>query len=164
MVKLKLRGMKLLRLLHILTASIWFGGVVCMGGLAFICFFQFNETEFLTFAPWIPGLYQSVILPFALLTIVQGLTYGIFTNWGFIKHKWILWKWILLICVALCTGLGAIGQMFSVIEKVESSGFTGGFTDGGLVLLFISLQILFMVIMIILSVFKPMKRKNRDVV
>ena len=135
---------------------------MCIGCLVFMCFFHFNEAEFLAFAPWIPGLYQMAVLPFALLTLAQGFIYGIFTNWGFLKHKWILGKWILVLLVILCTGLGAIGQMLSAIEKVESTGFTGGFADGGLVLLFISVQISCMVIMIMLSVLKPMKRKDRD--
>jgi hypothetical protein len=161
MVKLKQKGMKWLRLLHIITASIWFGGVVCIGVLAYICFFQLTESEFLTVVPWVPGLYQKLVLPFAVLTLLEGLIYGLFTNWGFAKHKWILCKWVLAILVALCTGLGGIGQIFSVINKVETTGFSGGFADGGLALLFIHLQIIFMVVMIALSVFKPMKRKQK---
>jgi hypothetical protein len=159
MVKLKQKGMKWLRLCHIITASIWFGGVVCISVLAYICFFELNAREFLTVVPWIPGLYQKVVLPFAVITLIQGLIYGIFTNWGFFKHKWILCKWILAILVAICTGTGGIAQTFMVIDKVKTSGFSGGFADGGMVLLFISLQIILMVIMIALSVFKPMKKK-----
>ncbi len=45
--------------------------------------------------------------------------------------------------------------MFAILAKVESAHFIGGWADGGLVLLFISLQILFMLIMIVLSVLKP---------
>jgi len=160
MIRLKQKGMKWLRLFHMLTASIWFGGVVCIAGLTYISFFKLTEAEFLTVAPWIPGLYQRIVLPFALLTLVQGFLYGLFTNWGFAKHKWILCKWILAALTALCTGLGGIRQIFAVISKVELQGFSGGFADGGLAIAFISLQILFLAVMIVLSVFKPQKRKD----
>lgn len=99
-------------------------------------------------------------MPSAIFTIIQGIIYGFFTGWGFFKYKWVLFKWILALLITLCTGLGGIGQMFSVIAKAEAAYFVGGFADGGLVLLFISLQILFMFIMIVLSVFKPKTFKS----
>ncbi len=160
--KFNKRGIECLRLLHILSASIWLGAVVCIGSLAYICFFTLNEAEFLTIAPLVPGLYQKVVFPVALFTIVQGIIYGLFTNWGFFRHKWVLCKWILALLAILCTGLGGIANMFSVLDKVGKSGFAGGFADGGLVLLFIALQIIFMIIMVILSVFKPKPQITRD--
>jgi len=155
--------MQWLRVLHILSVSIWFGSVVCIGGLAALCFFRLSENEFLTIAPYIPELYQGVVLPFAVCTIIQGIVYGIFSNWGFYRHRWVLYKWVLALLTVLCTGVGGIGQLFSVLEKVKASGFTGGLTDGGPVLLFISLQVLFMLVMIVLSVFKPGKRDKKQV-
>ena len=153
--KLKKTGMRWLRVIHILSVSIWFGSVVCIGGLALICFFQLSEIGFLTVAPLVPELYQKVVMPIAIFTLIQGIIYGIFTNWGFIKYKWVLYKWGLVLLTALCTGLGGISQMFLVLDKVETTGFVGGFADGKYVLTFIFLQIIFMIIMIILSVFKP---------
>ncbi|MEN6463380.1 MAG: hypothetical protein ABFC94_18675 [Syntrophomonas sp.] len=156
--KLKRNGMQWLRVLHILSASTWLGVVVGIGSLAYVCFFQLSEADFLTIAPLVPELYRKVVLPAAVVTIVQGIIYGIFTSWGFVKYKWVLFKWILAFLVAFCTGWGGIGNMFYVLDKVEKSGLAGGFTDGGVVLLFIFLQIIIMFIMIILSVFKPVKR------
>jgi uncharacterized membrane protein len=148
-------GMQWMRVLHAFSVSIWFGSVVCIFGLAVICFFHLNENVFLTIAPLVPKLYQKIVMPAAIFTIIQGIIYGFFTGWGFFKNKWILFKWISVLLIIMCTGLGSIGQMFSVLASVEAAHFSGGFADGGLVLLFISLQILFMLIMIILSVFKP---------
>lgn len=140
---------------HLLTISIWFGSVVCIYVLAIICFFHLNEAEFLTAAPLIPELYRRMVLPAALLTIIQGILYGVCTNWGFFKHKWVAVKWGLVVLTGLCTGLGGIGQMFSVLAKVGKAGYAAGWADGWLVLLYMSLQLLFMLIMILLSVFKP---------
>ena len=153
-------GLKWLRILHIVSAGIWFGATVCIGVLAFICFFNLSETSFLITAPLIPMLYQKTILPIAIFILIQGLVYGFFTNWGFVKHGWVLLKWILTLLLIPCIGVGTIGQMFSIIEKVNTSGFTGGFSDGGPVILFISLQILIMLMMIGISVLKPKKKEH----
>ncbi|MGI6227353.1 MAG: hypothetical protein ACOYJ1_13975 [Peptococcales bacterium] len=154
--------MKWLRTLHIISASIWFGGTVCIGVLTFICFFNLNETNFLIVAPLVPMLYQKAIMPMAIFTVIQGLIYGFFTNWGFIKHGWVLLKWIFTILLIPCVGFGTIGQLFSVMDKVNTSGFNGGFTDGGSILLFIALQILILLIMIGISVFKPKKKSQTN--
>ncbi len=118
-------------------------------------FFPVKRKGFLIIAPLVPQLYKTIVMPVALFTIIQGIIYGLFSNWGFFKYKWLLFKWIFVLLIALCTGLGGIGQMFAVLAKVETSHFVGGLADGGLVLLFISLQVLFMLIMIVLSVIKP---------
>ncbi len=149
------KALKWLKLFHILTSSIWFGGVVCIGVLAQICFFAVDESAFLTIAPLLPSLYAKVIMPAALVTIAQGLVYGAFTGWGFFKHKWIVLKWISVITVMLCTGIGAISELYSVIEKVRQAGFSGGFADGGVALSLIAVQIVIMAFMVGISVLKP---------
>ena len=150
--------LKWLRTLHIISAGLWFGATVCIGVLASIVFLNQSEAEFLIIAPLVPELYRKIILPAALFTILQGLVYGFYSEWGFLRHRWVTLKWILIILLIPCIGAGAIGQMFSLINKVKTSGFYGGFYEGGPVLLFISLQILIMLIMIGISVFKPWKK------
>jgi len=68
--------MRWLRLIHILTSSIWFGGVACIGVLTWICFFGLNQQEFLTVAPISTSLFDKLILPVALITLAQGIIYG----------------------------------------------------------------------------------------
>ncbi len=157
--KLNKAGMQWMRVLHIFSVSIWFGSVVCIYGYTAICFFYLNENDFLIIATLVPQLYQKVVMPAAIFTIIQGIIYGFFSSWGFFKYKWVLLKWLFVLIIALLTFCG-IGQMFSVLAKVESTHFVGGLSDGGLVLLFISLQILLMLIMIVLSVFKPFKPRT----
>ena len=156
--------LKWLRTLHIISAGLWFGATVCIGILAAICFFNQSEAEVLIIAPLVPELYRKIILRAALFTILQGLVYGFFTEWGFLRHRWVTLTWVFTILLSPCIGAGAIGQMFSLIDKVKTSGFNGGFYEGGTVLLFISLQILIMVIMIGISVFKPWKKSIKSAV
>ena len=65
-----------LRVCHMLTAPLWFGGAV---------------------SALVTGdmvLYPKLILPAALLTVLAGLLYG-GTPWGFFRFKWITAKWVL---------------------------------------------------------------------
>lgn len=152
---MKGKSLKWLRTLHIISASIWLGATVCIGMLTVICFFSLSEAKFLTIAPFIPELYRATVLPIAIFTILQGIICGCFTKWGFFKYRWVLMKWILVLLLIPCIGLGAIGHLFSVIDKVSTAGFAGGWADGGMVLLFIALQVVIMLIMVGISVFKP---------
>ncbi len=156
------KHMQWLHVIHIISISIWLGSAACIFALALICFFQLNGAEFLTVAPLIPELYRRLVFPVAVFTLVEGVIYGAFTKWGFFRHRWITWKWGLVVLTALATGVGGIGQMFAVLQKVRMAGFAGGWDDGGRVLFFISLQIIFMITMVILSVFKVRKQPRRS--
>lgn len=160
--KLKKKGLKNLHLIHIISISIWFGSVVSISALSTLCFFGVDENTFFMLAPLIPWLYKTIVLPIALFTIIQGIIYGLFTNWGFFKHKWISYKWILLVLVALSTGMGTIGPIFALLEKARLNGLVGGFIDGGAILACIFLQLIFLLFMIILSVYKPKYKITKD--
>ncbi|MDD3654359.1 MAG: hypothetical protein PHO01_09275 [Desulfotomaculaceae bacterium] len=157
------KTMKWLRTLHIISAGIWFGATVCIDVLGAICFFNLSVTDFLRTVPLIPELYKIIILPIAIFTILQGLIYGFFTHWGFFKYRWVILKWIFTILLIPCIGVGTIGQIFSTIDKINTSGFNSGINDGRIVLVYISLQIIIMLTMITISVFKPGNKSHTSV-
>jgi hypothetical protein len=111
----------------------------------------------------IPGLYKMVVLPAALVCIAQGLVYGIFSNWGFIKFKWVLAKWILALFVVVFTGMGGIGQMFMILDRVQKDNIqTVTLQDGKLFFVFIAGQIALLCVMTILSILKPKNKTNKE--
>lgn len=61
-----------------------------------------------------------------------------------------------------CVGFGTTGQMFSVIDKVKTAGFNGGYSDGGIILSFRALQVLIMLVMIGISVYKPWQVRHQS--
>jgi len=79
-----------LRVCHILTASLWFGGVaaVLVGGGA--------------------ALYPRLIFPAALLTVTVGFLYSACTPWGFFRFRWVTAKWVLTLLALLLACLGAL--------------------------------------------------------
>jgi hypothetical protein len=153
------RGTKFMRTFHIITASIWQGSVVCLFALMCRCFFGMDAQTFLVVAPQVTSAFPLVVLPAALLTIGQGVIYGI-SGWGFARHRWVLLKWVAVFALIGLTGAGTITQMFAAIEVARSGGFIGGFADGIGPLSFTAAQVAIMVAATTLSVCKPALRKR----
>ena len=156
--KMKIRGMKWLHFLHILSASVWLGAVVCVGYLAIVCFSYESQSDFITFASLIVNIYSMVVKPICLFILLQGIFYGFFTNWGFIKHKWVLFKWILWpFLMALTSGFTVKG-LETIIDKVNKTGLI---PDGKNMILYILLQFCILIIKFFVSVFKPFEKKKQ---
>ena len=149
------KGMKLLKVLHIITASVWFGTVTCIFGIALKCFFGSSIEEFVLIAPMIPTLYQTIVMPFAILTLLQGLYYGFFTKWGLIKHRWVVMKWLCVPIIGALTGIGSIARMQAAITRAENGLFLGGITNNFVPLTCITLQLIVLTVMMIIAVYKP---------
>ncbi|MDR0434042.1 MAG: hypothetical protein LBH21_03125 [Gracilibacteraceae bacterium] len=160
MKKLAGKYMKLMRVIHVFCAQIWFGGVCCIFVYGLYCFGNNLEKDAaIKLIEIIPFLYQKLIMPFSVVCGIQGLIYGIFSSYGFIKHKWVLTKWILAVFVIICTGAGGIGQVIAVIEKINSGEIAVlTMSDGQMFFVFMIGQILLLSVMTILSVVRP-KRK-----
>jgi hypothetical protein len=110
----------------------------------------------------IPGLYKKVVLPAAMVCIIQGIIYGIFTKWGFIQFRWVLAKWIMVLLVVLSSGIGGIGQMSTILDNVQGNNIERiRLNDGKIILIMIGGQILILCIMTIISIIKP-KDKRRS--
>jgi hypothetical protein len=156
--------MKLMKIVHILAAQIWFGAVVCIFGFAFYCFNNTDINNFLILAPTIPRLYQMAVLPAALVCIVQGIIYGFFSKWGFVKYRWIIIKWLSLPFIVICTRIGGIGQIFTILENVQQSNAEiVTLSDGKVFFVFIILQIIILGIMTIVSIIKlKNNKKNKN--
>jgi hypothetical protein len=162
MVKLTEKPLKIMKMVHVICSQIWFGTVWCIFIYALYCFNNnFEKNTAIKFIEIIPFLYQRAIMPFALVCVIQGIIYGIFTQYGFIKYKWIIAKWVLTIFVIICTGIGGIGQIFSIIGKInygEINVLT--MNDGKLFFVFIIGQIIFLSTMTIISIIKPKNKKT----
>jgi hypothetical protein len=158
------RLLRIIKIIHIICSQIWFGTIWCIFIYALYCFNNNFEKEIaIKYIEIIPFLYQKIVLPFGLFCIIQGIFYGIFTQYGFIKYKWIIGKWILAISVILCTGIGGIGQIFNIIGKINSGEINILTMDNGKIFfIFIIGQILFLSIMTILSIIRPENKIHKE--
>lgn len=122
MYQLKAKGQKILKIFHLLGAACWLGGAICMillniagshaerGGMLY----GINYSSHL--------IDMWVVVAFGVyVCLVTGFLYGLFTPWGFTRHRWVAIKWLLtLICFA--SGWALLGrfenEMFAISEAL----------------------------------------------
>jgi hypothetical protein len=99
-----------------------------------------------------------------LVCIIQGIIYGIFSKWGFIKYRWLIIKWLSIPFIIICTGIGGIWQIFMILENVQSSNVEIiTLSDGQMFFVFMILQIIILGIMTTVSIIKlKNNKKNND--
>lgn len=97
--KLKTREMKVLKILHLLFVMIWIVGILSMWVLSFLSPKSGDELYMLLAS--ILWVDYTLTIPGAICTLLTGIIYGLFTNWGFFKYRWITVKWIVSILVVL---------------------------------------------------------------
>lgn len=99
MKKLEPKGVKVLKICHLLFVMMWVVGVIAMAVINLITAQSGDE---LYMSLFISRLIDDVlVIPGAILTVVTAIIYGLSTNWGFFKHRWITVKWIISVLIIL---------------------------------------------------------------
>lgn len=166
--KLSAKGQKILKAVHIITAVCWVGGALSLFALNhFTGDFAFGSQAYgLNYAKHVIDV-AIVIIPGAVGCFLTGLCYSLFTPWGFFRHGFVLAKWGLSLFLML-TGtfyLGPRERLLLELSKTQGTAELGaemgqyfiayheyinfGFVQSGL-----------LVFLIVLSVWKPKKRKG----
>ena len=168
MVKLKARGLKWLKGFHLITVSCWVGGAIA---LIMLYFLKNGVSD----GGVLYGINRSIhhvdmtviVIPGALGCLLTGLIYSLFSGWGFFKHTWMIFKWIVTVS-AILFGTFFLGPWET--NMMEISGEIGilSFSDQeylyneNMNLIFGSIQVLVLMITIFISIFKPWKSaKNK---
>lgn len=106
MYHLKSRGMKALKIVHLLGASCWLGGAVSMILLNLYSVGASREGMLLGINYSSHVLDMWVIITLGLGTcVLTGLLYGLVTPWGFFRQRWVAVKWLV---TSLCFASGWI--------------------------------------------------------
>ena len=156
------KGMKWLKFFHVLCAICWIGSAFGMNVLK-----HFIDTT-------VPGGRYILSLAIKLLDdeliyigvsgcLITGIIYGCCTKWGFFKHQWLTLKWILTF-VMIVLGTFIIGPAVTGNVHPDLEWYTTNLSEytrnmsvtawwGGS-------QIIILLIVLYLSVFKPTKKKN----
>ena len=100
MKKLTTKGMKALKVVHLVCAIAWFGSAISMNLLRHLV-----EVEDAAGMYWMAEILEAIdmkiLVPGAVGCLLTGIVYGIFTNWGFFKHRWLTVKWVLTLFMIL---------------------------------------------------------------
>lgn len=83
MKKLSAGQIKILKVFHLVFVMMWVVGVAAM---ALLCLIKANSGDELFMVFHITRFIDDVfVIPGAILTVVTGIVYGAFSNWGFFK-------------------------------------------------------------------------------
>lgn len=88
--------LKVLKTMHLLAAICWVGGafsLMILSGLREAHLELSNFTALINMCVYYVDV--GVVIPGIIGCIVTGLIYSVYTNFGFIKYFWIIYKWII---------------------------------------------------------------------
>jgi len=166
MVKLKARGLRWLKGVHLIAVACWVGGAVALMMLYFV-------KGGITDGGVLYGINRSihhvdmavVVIPGAFGCLLTGLMYSSFSNWGFFKHRWLTVKWIITIA-AILFGTFFLGPWETAMMEISGKLGTASVTDQAyrynetMNLIFGGIQCLVLLCTVFVSVFKPWRRKG----
>ncbi|THE13472.1 DUF2269 family protein [Bacillus timonensis] len=119
MKKIGPKGMKWLKIIHVFLVVLFFGGILSSLSLnLYLDFTEFNES-YLGYKT-IVIISDHIVRWGAIGTLLVGLIYGFFTNWGFFKHRWVGTK-IVLYIIQTIVGIFIIDKlMITNMELLET--------------------------------------------
>jgi len=159
---------KWLKCFHLLAVTGWAGGAFSLLLLHFLRFKGFssgNDLYGIDRASHLVDMGVIVILG-ATGCFVTGLLYSIFTNWGFFRHRWIMVKWIITIFCILF-GTFFLGPWETTMVNISRELGNAALRDEKYIssmylnFWFGLLQIILIIFVTFISVFKPWRRNQR---
>ncbi|ACF15049.1 conserved hypothetical protein [Chloroherpeton thalassium ATCC 35110] len=120
MTKLSASQQKLLKGFHMIFAGLWLSCVIVLGLLPIISAQITNGDEIYMYNLAYHFIDMLILTPAAILTFLTGLVYSIFTAWGFARHGWILYKWIVTLLI-IVVGTVYLGPMVTDLLAISDA-------------------------------------------
>lgn len=162
---LGVKGLKLLKLLHLLCNFMWIGGGISMMLLLMGTLPQESHELYMKSVA-LKKIDDWLIITGASGCVITGLVYGIGTKWGFFRQRWITVKWVLTIFMVgtgtFLMGPCVNGNVYNVndIAKYTLDNTTFWHNVDQIVFWGI-IQIIVLFFTVAISVYKPWKKKNK---
>jgi len=161
--KLSAKGLKWLKGIHLIAASSWIGGAISLLSLYFLKTGVTDGSELYGINRSIHHVDMSiVVIPGAIGCLLTGLVYSLFSNWGFFRHRWLTFKWIVTVS-AILFGTFFLGPWETAMMDISGRIGIASLHDTAYLwnqrmnLLFGSLQVTLLVATLFISIFKPWK-------
>ena len=159
-------SLKILKMFHILLIVLFLGGILS----SFALILNLDLSNFVD----VYSRYKvfniisgNVVKIGAQGTILLGAIYGIFTRWGFIRHKWLGLKWLLFIAQTFI-GILVVDKLMvsnlTLLEAEQSLALTNPvFIHNHYLRLYVVIgQIALTLFALILSVLKPGRNRSNN--
>ena len=161
MKKLPPQHLRWLKVLHLICVSCWIGGAV---SLLLLYFLKSDIDD----GAVLYGISQAihhvdrkvVVIPGAIGCLLTGLAFSTLSNWGFVKQRWIVVKWIITVS-AILFGTFFLGPWETAMMKISGELGLAALGDQEYLynqrmnLWFGSLQCATLLVAVWISVFKP---------
>lgn len=156
------RGLRALKIGHLLFAIMWIGGVMALVSVQLGATPTTREMMYMA-AECHLVIDEFFLIPGGIGIIVTALAYGWLTKWGFFKHRWLTVKWILTF-ILVVIGAGYMGMtikenMAYAVELLDGNASVAKFWSNvhhvaiaGIV------QLVLFVYVVFISVVKPWKK------
>ncbi|MCF8381982.1 MAG: hypothetical protein K9G39_00065 [Chlorobium sp.] len=161
--KLSARSLKWLKGFHLIAAASWTGGAISLLSLYFLKNGVTNGSELYGINRSIHHIDMSiVVIPGATGCLFTGLIYSLFSNWGFFRHSWLTFKWIVTIA-AILFGTFFLGPWETSMMDISGNIGIAALQDPAYLwnqrmnLLFGTAQVLLLLATVFISIFKPWK-------
>lgn len=173
--KLSARGQKILKIVHLVCAIAWIGSAIVMNTLRHLVDIDSVEGMYYV-AVVLEAVDMDILVPGAILCLLTGVVYGLFTTWGFFKHRWLIVKWVLTVFMILFgtfyMGPHVKDNVSVGAELVERCGNDSGcfcmtpymdlwdaYTHNVMASTWSgALQLVLLTVVVVVSVFKPWKK------
>lgn len=156
---------KLLKVVHITLVASILGGLISI--LTLLLLKRTKNFQGNTF-PIDLGILKiftlSVNYDFLIL-IITAFIYGLFTEWGFVKYKWIILKWLLVLTVFAITWI-AFGPFVNGMTSISDAGLNNSIMKNQYLkfqnkaLIYTSIELFLMIMIALISVFKPLGKRE----
>jgi uncharacterized membrane protein len=168
MQKLGAKGLRWLKGFHLIAVSCWIGGAL---SLLLLYFLKKDVAD----GGVLFGINQSihhvdmalVVIPGAFGCLLTGLVYSVFSNWGFFRHNWLIFKWIVTVA-AILFGTFWLGPWETTMMEISGNLGQQALQDRAYLysqrmnLFFGTLQCSVLIVTVFISIFKPWKKKKAE--
>jgi len=162
MKKMSAKSQKILKVIHITVAIIWLSNVLLLALLPIVESKITNGGELYMYNLIYHFIDMFVLTPAAIMTLFTGLIYSIFTNWGFFKHGWIVYKWVVTLAI-IVAGTFYLGPMVTELLELSDIKRLSSLNDqiyikGGIIGFWAAvMNSILLFLAVLLSIFKPWK-------
>lgn len=105
---------------HVAFGGIWFGTALCMVAIALFNRDTSNGDQLYAINSVMKLLDDWIIIPSATLSLITGGLLCWLTIWGFVKHYWVIVKWIATVTL-IVTGTIWLGPWVNAMTAISET-------------------------------------------
>ncbi len=159
------RAQRWLKILHLLLAALWLASAITLVLLPLFVQPERNDALYGAMLA-MKFIDDFIIIPAANGCLLTGIVYGIWTHWGFFRHRWVIVKWVVTLYGIIVGTIWLGPWMNRMVVLAEELG--GGALSNPEYLHMRSMNLLWggiqagtLLLALVVSVLKPWKKKPK---